>query len=153
MLVFFDLSPFRGADVALSQHFGGLETSFCVTSGVCHVLPFQAVFYSDFRRTANTFSSTWQAWHFLDVAKTLAGGRAWNEMRGGTGGHFFRAGTVFGELGRRFQRVDRQSRIVKPSSNLFWGHDNDSMWPGAASDSSRHNTFCRLRQKKWLRPI
>ena len=42
------------------------------------VLPCFAVpscFYSDFRRTANTFSSTWQAWHFLDVAKRLAGGR------------------------------------------------------------------------------
>ena len=62
----------------------------------------------DRRRTSDTLSSEWQAWHFLHVAKRLAG-QGQNERC------FWRscfvAGAVFGELGSRF---------VKLSSFLIW---------------------------------
>jgi hypothetical protein len=47
------------------------------------------------RAHTRVFSSAWQAWHFLDVAKTLAGA---GQMRGGFGSKLFVASTVFGEI-------------------------------------------------------
>ena len=54
-------------------------------------------------RTANTFSSVWHAWHFLDLAKTLAG-VGQNERCFWRS--FYVAGAIFGELGGRFEKVD-----------------------------------------------
>ena len=49
-------------------------------------------------RTPDTFSSVWRAWHFLDVAKTLAG-VGQNEV-------VLEVILSFAELGQRFERVE-----------------------------------------------
>ena len=67
-------------------------------------------------KTSDTFSSAWQAWRFLHVAKTLA---SVHKIKGCFWMSFFGAGAVFGELGRRFERVENRV-FVKLSSNLIW---------------------------------
>ena len=61
------------------------------------------VVWYDRCRTWDTFSPVWQVWHFLHVATRLVGvsqkeKRIWRS--------FFVAGTVFGEVGERFERVE-----------------------------------------------
>ena len=75
--------------------------------------------------TSDTFSSAWRAWHCQHVAKMLAGAvqnESWFWMS------LFVASAGFGELGRRFERVERcrKSRFVKLSSFIIldiFGHD------------------------------
>ena len=115
---FFDLSPFRGADVALSQHLG-VWNVVLRNKWFCYVLPFQAVSIRIFAGQQTLFHPRGRRGTFWTLLKRWqAAGVERNERWYWRS--FFRAGTGFGELGRRFQRVDRQSRIVKPSSNLFW---------------------------------
>ena len=75
----------------------------------------------DRRRTSDTFSSMWQAWHFWTLLKHLKRWQASAKTTGGFWRSFFLAGTVFGEFGCRFERVHK---FVKPSSFLILGHDD-----------------------------
>ena len=116
----------------------------------------------------------WQAWDFWDILRsgmsfcvTGAGHRSLFHPRGrrGTFGTLLKrqnerwfwrsfcvAGTVFGELGRRFERVESLV-FVKLSSFVFdFGHDDDSVWqmrhfgcPGLIFMAGA--VFCRPRQK------
>jgi hypothetical protein len=100
------------------------------------------------QRTSRTFSSTWQAWHFLHVAKMFAG----------VGQHerwFWRSCLVAGAVFRwtTFWKV-RKHRFVKLSSVLI----SNMMIPcGGTSDASgsfswqAHTVLC-TSTKKLLRP-
>ena len=67
-----------------------------------HLEVWSVVWY-DRCRTSDTLSPMWQVWHFLHVATRLVGvsqkeKQIWRS--------YFVAGTVFGEVGGRFERVE-----------------------------------------------
>ena len=115
----------------------GSKTSLCVTGAG--------------RRTL--FSFAWQAWHCLDVAKTLA---SVGQNERCFWRSFCMAGGVFGELGRRLERVES---LVVWSCRHFWFWTwwwfrvaGAALWMPRAHCSWQVQYFVHLN-KKWLRPI
>ena len=83
-------------------------------------------------RTSDTFSSTWQACQFLDVAKTLAGvsqNERWFWRS------FFMAGKVLVNLDHVFTGLT--VLFCKPVAICDFGHDDDSVWQVQHYDLTR----------------
>ena len=99
---FFELCPFHLASMALSGHFEVWNAFLC-----------------DRCRTSGTFSSAWQAWSFLHVAKTLASVGE-NEVCLEI---IFRADAIFVGRWKGFKNAFSETVV-----EFDLGHDDDSVW-------------------------
>ena len=99
------------------------------------------------------FSSPWQAWRFLHIAKMFAGvcqNKRWFWMS------FFVAGVVFDELWRPFLKGSKVS-FCEIVVTFDFGYDDDSVWQAQHFECLRliirsRRSTSQTSTEKWLRP-